>query len=299
MPQTNYFPDPIKTKENGVNGTVNINGVTHGYSGHIPPRNVMRVYDSPIRKIRPQDYLLLEGSPFQLADDKDSYQRIPIWGFLLHLPEIRSKVNDWSKRTEVAEFYFDTILWNPVDMLIVPKYFNPDLNPTEELRIYGNVTFFSREEIESIKQNSIDALVEGLDGVSREEVALFIEKFHTLRSLLLARTSAYRAVALGTYTLGGTVHLFEGAGHTGETLRFLKRPETVQPYLSRSHEEIRHIYERNEEFQQEVTEAFHNAVGRQKLRPKDRTLVLKQIVDLAMEEYKRQKIPEGTRLARL
>lgn len=326
MVRVNYFPTA-----NLKPGTVNIHGFWHGFPGYNPPKDIARIMTAYINSLKPQDYLLIEGPPYEFGKSRiiyegrlhpvttqegvevrqgtlhnvgieDTFGGQPnlLISFLLQVLKSEDKGSELDLRTELAEFYFNTILFNEVDKKIRSAQLDPaGYNATELVKKWSNITFVAPEEVEALKQAQINSLEGKVNNVSLEEIALFVEKLQTGRSLLLARTGDYRARALGSYPMGGKVEQFIGCMHAGEVLRFLKNPEAIKRYLSRTHDDIREVYERNEEMQEQITGAFHSSVGRQKLNPRDRTLMLKQIVDNAMVEYMRQNAPEGTRLVRL
>lgn len=299
MPATNYYPQ-VKLNP----GEVKFHSIVHGRPGDIPPGKIITSLGKQIANFRPQDYLLIEGSPYEFfTGDTPEGPGDPMIQFLLHVPEINGNKGHWDRRTEKPEFYLDTILRNPVDKIISPFYLGTGDDSSEPSRIYEHGAYLEVKEAEAHKQAMIDALDGKIEGVSREEIALFAEKFQTLRSLLLARTAHYRATALGGYPDGGKVKLFEGWGHTGESLRFLRSYRAVESYLAGAHEEIRDIYNRNEEVQQQITEAFHLEVRRKGITPEEfteeRTLTLKSIVDTAFERIMRQITPDHIPVVRI
>lgn len=319
MARINFFPE-VGLKS----GSVRILGFWHGYAGDNLPTDVRKSLGTQVANFRPQDYLMIEGSPFAYGEEDGIYSgelqpttteegvvyqgtlhrdhteyRFPVepnrlMQALLQVPDVGKRKNDFDLRTEWPEFYFSTILWNGGDQQIA----SADQGSLEDKR-WLEVTFATPEETEALKQARIAFLDGKIDGITREQLKLYFEKEFTGRSLLLARIAAYRAQALGSYPLGGEVELFLGCMHSGEALRFLKHPEAAERYLSRTHPEIRDVYEQNESMQQEITEAFHASVGRQRLRPQERTLVMKGVVDNAMERYMQLAAKEGTKVIRV
>jgi len=288
MTQTNYYPQ-VKLNP----GEVNLHSIVHGRPGFTPPDSIITSLGKRIETFRPQDYLLIEGSPYEffIGDTREG-PGDPMIQFLLHVPQINGNMEHWDKRTERPEFYLDTILRNPVDQIISPFYLGAGEDPSEPSTIYEHGAYLEANEAEAYKKARIDALVGKIEGVSREEIALFAEKVQTLRSILLARTASYRATALGSYPDGGKVKLFEGWGHTGESLKYMRSPRAVESYLAGAHEDLRDIYERNEEVQKEITETFHQRVRGRNITPEDRTLALIDIVYAEFEGIMRKITPD-------
>lgn len=322
MPRTNFFPE-VRLKP----GTIQVLGFIHEFFGYKHAPGIKQALGAQVASFRPEDYLLIEGTAYRLLKEFALYRgplqvstvgdttvyhgtlpRVdtiyqvldkldPIIGFLFQIPQVAKMKDDFDKRTERQEFYFTKSLWDSVDWKIMAAL----ENVTKEENVTGSAdtTFITPEEAEEIKQSRIAALDGKIDGVSREELDLFFEKHQIVRSLLMARTSDYRARALGSYPLGGDAKLLLGCGHAGEVVRFLKNPEAVNKYLSSAHEGIRDVYEQNEGVQQEITEAFHASVGRHRLRPRERTEIMKQVVDNAMERYMQLAAKEGTKVVRI
>jgi hypothetical protein len=89
-------------------------------------------------------------------------------------------------------------------------------------------------------------------GSSEEAARTYIEEKTTFRSLLMGRTSQYRAEATE-----GDARLFCGAFHGKEVERFLSDHDFLRQYtLTEFTDKMRSIYRANEVIQKAVTDAF-------------------------------------------
>lgn len=325
MAQTNYFP--VAQLDTAI---VNFLGFWHGFPGYEPTNQVKRTIGRQVASFNDHGLWVVEGSPYQFGKTDIIYQgelqQIPtendvdfykadfhqvraednfegeqdlVIQFLLKIPAVQRRMEDLDLRTDRPEFYVDSILWNPEDKQIRSTQVGSlDYDKDALVEQWAHVTYVTPEEIKALKQAEIDALDGKVEDVTRDQIALYVEKKQTLRSLLLARTSSYRAEALGRYG-PAEVELGLGCMHAGEAYQFLTDPETVGRYLLTAPEEILDIYKRNEEIQKEITEVFHATVGGQGLNPKERAQKLKEIVDIEMRGIMEKIAPPGTRIIHL
>src|SRR3989338_8876409 len=76
--QTNYFPD-IKTKP----GNIGVTAFWHCFPGYKPPHHIAKTIGGRVARLRPQDYLLVEGSQFEFGKTYPVFQ-----GQVTHLEDV-------------------------------------------------------------------------------------------------------------------------------------------------------------------------------------------------------------------
>jgi len=276
-------------------GNVYIYGLFHGHDKqHRLPSQVKDALGREVSRFRANDYFLVEGTPYVIIGRgyKTSslfYIIVPekfqlpvesnrVLGALSQVPQFRT-IPHLNGRTELLEWYFDTILTNPQVDSKIDEHIRTltTSEPREESVTYENVTLVEPEDVRAIKQRLFTILDGQIEGISREELGLHLEKRFTVRSLLMSRVSAYR-----TRALHGDVRLFIGCTHSGEARRFSKNPRERERYLANAHELIRHVYEENEAMQDKITTRFLGIES--EIKPQERPYALRQVVVRTLEE---------------
>lgn len=254
------------------NGSVTIYGIRHRFDNYKPPRQLRRILGRAIGRIDPNDYLLVEGSPYVSINPPKLRAPNMVIRFLSDVPQIYDSPN-LEDRTETPEWYLEPMfndMDRQVDMILVGRA----RKGTVKLDDSDAFKPQQPDDVKRFKAEFVREIGKTTD-IPAEVLRMHIEKRYTFRSALMSRIAFYRATALN-----GHVRNFMGRDHAGEIRTFLENPAYLIEYATSLPDELRQLYEQNEVLQRKITNLFRN------LRDisEHRAVVLRQIVHRMLQE---------------